>query len=640
MQAIDLASNFASLPLVLLLSVSLFAVAWLETSSTSRWRGGFPSLVWSLGVLAAFLFCHFGAGEESRVTLFDNLEGPLPVYVLLSKLPVFGAIDPAVPGLLDALPKNSLPSQLNLYAVVFRWLPPFAAFATHDAVVRLVALGGIWLLLRRHALPGGERWVAAGVSTAFALLPFLAAASLSIAGLPVLLCALLDLRRGVSSASRWTVIALFPFGSMLPLIGWVAVALVVGVACWDGLRSRRLPVRLLLAAFLLVAGYAIAEYGLLHQLFLEPGYRSQRTEFAAFLVLSRNLGGLAVSVREHFLHGFPHAASLHWPVLLGGVGAALAIGVARAAGARFSGSSGAPSGAPGVAGLASRLGRILIAIALLSIVFALDFHEPFQSRQFASPIGAFRTLRISRIAWFEPVLWYLGYAVALELLRRSLGWGRALAAVLLALQIAFVFPRDEFYAARDSLRVSFRGFYSPELFGEIEARIGGPASRHRVVSLGLPPAIATYNGFHSMDAYLGNYPLEYKRRFRRLIAAELERSALLRRFFDLWGSKCYLFAAELAEPTLDPHFPGFLKTDPIRRIRRLQLDRQALQDLRIDYLLSAVEIETPGESGLSLRGVFEREDSPWQIFLYAPDHGPVPPGGARSTSSSVTSRMR
>lgn len=42
------------------------------------------------------------------------------------------------------------------------------------------------------------------------------------------------------------------------------------------------------------------------------------------------------------------------------------------------------------------------------------------------------------------------------------------------------------------------------------------------------------HGFYTVDGYSNNYPLEYKHRFREVIAAELEKNEEVRVYFDLW----------------------------------------------------------------------------------------------------------
>ena len=53
---------------------------------------------------------------------------------------------------------------------------------------------------------------------------------------------------------------------------------------------------------------------------------------------------------------------------------------------------------------------------------------------------------------------------------------------------------------------------------EIDDAIGRDKSTYRVAHLGISPAPALMHGFYTVDGYSNNYPLEYKHRFREVIA--------------------------------------------------------------------------------------------------------------------------
>lgn len=58
---------------------------------------------------------------------------------------------------------------------------------------------------------------------------------------------------------------------------------------------------------------------------------------------------------------------------------------------------------------------------------------------------------------------------------------------------------------------------------EIDDAIGRDKSTYRVAHLGISPAPSLMHGFYTVDGYSNNYSLEYKHRFREVIAAELEK---------------------------------------------------------------------------------------------------------------------
>jgi hypothetical protein len=71
--------------------------------------------------------------------------------------------------------------------------------------------------------------------------------------------------------------------------------------------------------------------------------------------------------------------------------------------------------------------------------------------------------------------------------------------------------------------------------------VGKPIQDYRVVSIGLHPAVAQYNGLYTLDTYNNFYPLSYKHQFLNIIAPELNKNKSLKSYFDLWGGRCYIF---------------------------------------------------------------------------------------------------
>ena len=104
--------------------------------------------------------------------------------------------------------------------------------------------------------------------------------------------------------------------------------------------------------------------------------------------------------------------------------------------------------------------------------------------------------------------------------------------------------------------------------------------------------------------------LEYKHKFRKIIASELERNEWLKSYFDDWGNRCYLFFSEI---------PGYFNVEKDTSwINELQLDTDALQEMGCDYIFSALYIVNAEEIGLEWMDdiTFDTEDSYYQIFIY------------------------
>jgi hypothetical protein len=223
------------------------------------------------------------------------------------------------------------------------------------------------------------------------------------------------------------------------------------------------------------------------------------------------------------------------------------------------------------------------------------------------------------VHWLHPFLWSLAFASALTIVSRKSRLGMFAAAALMLLQVGAEHRAYENLNVRQSvtcsgnpkLRLTFAEFFSTPLFTDIRDFIGRPQSEYRVVSLGMYPAIPFYSGFYTADGYAYNYALDYKHRFRKAIASELQKDKGIRTYFDDWGSRCYVFSLELCRTYL------YTKNNPKRSVNHLDINVASLGDLGVQYILSAVKINNSASLKLKLEKTFERDDSPWRIYLYS-----------------------
>lgn len=134
---------------------------------------------------------------------------------------------------------------------------------------------------------------------------------------------------------------------------------------------------------------------------------------------------------------------------------------------------------------------------------------------------------------------------------------------------------------------------------------------YRVVSLGIHPSIAQYNGFYTLDGYFVDYPLAYKYQFRSIIEDELRKDSELQEYFDGWGSRAYIFTEQLGRDFIQRAGNQTVLSD-------LDLNLEAFNALGGAYILSAVRIDEVSNPQYQLLNTFEHPDSAWDIYLYAP----------------------
>ncbi len=380
--------------------------------------------------------CVYHNGEQSRVLVHDCLDGYVPVLSVFCRSEVFLADSRAAfEPLLGGLPRNCLPSESNLYVLPYRFMSAFGAFVFCDFVVRVVALLGMALLLRRHLIPQAPTFVLCGAALCFALLPFYPCVGLSVAGQPLLLYALLNLRNRDRACHNWLIVGLFPFLSSAVMIGFVLVALLGVAVLYEALRRRQATMNLLLGWGILTVGYALAEHRLCMQVFAASSFVSHRIEFAFHHTLS--LGAAIKSAIENFVYGDTQLESVQYPVVL--LACLLAL-LAWLASQRHAAepSAAAESSVAGAAATCHHEVLSLVVLCLSCGIMSLccGLYDWTATGQAIAITGVklLRAIQFQRIHWLHPLCWGLAFAYALALLSRKSRLGVLLAGLLIVLQ--------------------------------------------------------------------------------------------------------------------------------------------------------------------------------------------------------------
>lgn len=221
----------------------------------------------------------------------------------------------------------------------------------------------------------------------------------------------------------------------------------------------------------------------------------------------------------------------------------------------------------------------------------------------------FNMFNFSRFYWLYPLLWYLVFALSLKIIFSQVKWGKQIVVVLIFLQVSYLIFKHPVFVWRSE--PSYKQYYSQQLFTEVDQVIGRDKKDYRILNLGINPAVTIYNGFHNLDGYWRNYPLEYKHAFRKIIAGELEKNMQNRLNFDGWGHRCILFADELT-----PYRQQAYKRFGLDFINQLEINMGQFKKLGGEYIFSAVSIKNYQELDLKLLKRFDDEESAWTVYLY------------------------
>jgi hypothetical protein len=347
---------------------------------------------------------------------------------------------------------------------------------------------------------------------------------------------------------------------------------------------------------LLLGSYVVVEWQLFYGLLVAKVFVAHREEFDLARLAQPGLGRGLREAAQLFWLGHYHAS----PFFKGGIVLAVAVGLWRLAG-------------PARGQLGRQVAGLLAVIVGLCVLAGL---LPQLAALLQKRLPLLHAFSLGRFYFLLALPWVL----VLVLVLRQLPAGQ-LAYGLVALQCGLALVANPEFT--NNVRAlaghpkadapGYVAYVAPKLLGQasalIEAQTGQRPPAYRVACLGLPPAVAQHNGFYTLDSYQTLYPLAYKHAFRPLIAGELAKSPELATYFDAWGNRCYLFSAELGRNFL-------VGKQPVRTVQHWAFDAAAFRQLGGRYVLSAVRLAHPAESGLRLLGVFDDSGAYWRLHLY------------------------
>lgn len=271
------------------------------------------------------------------------------------------------------------------------------------------------------------------------------------------------------------------------------------------------------------------------------------------------------------------------------------------------------------------MGASLWMSAVFIAAFAA-FYVTETGYKLRSHLGPLESIQLDRFYWGYPTLWYLELLIclvlALDMLKKYLN-RKVHTAVMLVGTTGLLIVMSLYLIGKNEMlkvnlkqlcgkkvnNITYEQYYDHEVMDMVRDAIGKPQSEYRVGCLGMAPAVATENGFYTIDGYCTNYDLNYKYEFRRIMGNEIDKSEELHYYYDNWGSRVYLFSAELGTNW------NFGKTDEAV-IMHWDIDTSVLKELNCEYILSAVEVLNAEEIGLTLQGCYETPDSYRVIRIY------------------------
>lgn len=538
-------------------------------------------------------------GKGSVIGITDQLDDEIINYVITAKHLFDGKA--IYPEMMCGLNRESMIPASAVCVLLYVVFSPFYAFLINQYLILLTAFIGMYLLCNSILQ---NRFVSFCTAVIFSYLPFFSVYGLSIAGVPVLLYALLKLYGNHNKALYYAIVMTYCFSSAFHLTGYAIVGCTLCISLIGFLKGDKRKY-FAWASLLLLTGYLIQDYQLIVQIMgIGASEASHREEFVITGM------GFWEGFCCVFINGFDHGISYHKFVILPALLVSF-YGMVRYQKITRKGQK-----------EIKLIWGLLSVAVLIAVSFSL-FHCHAIAGFRNGTGGIIKYFQIDRFYWFYPTIWYLMLgcicSFVCDQMQRKFA-AKAIYMILLAVTGFYVLWNSNFKKnfrqlvnSEDSNQITWNDFYSENLFQEVAGYIkeqsGMEQEEYRVGSIGIHPAAAVMNGFYTIDGYSNNYSLDYKHEFREIIAYELSQNEYNTVYFDHWGSRCYLFVS-------DYNGCPILRKEKQAVVSGLQLNTEKMKEMGCCFLISAAKIIEPEQTGFVLCRLFERDDSYYRIYLY------------------------
>jgi len=577
-----------------------------------------------ISVLVVYLIPRMILGQDSYVTINDNLDSEIIWRLILKESGLGFAFKGEIAQVMNGLPRQFMISGYNIVFWLFLIFKPFTAYVINEIIVHLIAYISMYILLKNHCiLKKEDEFIVMGVSICFSFLPFLSIYGISIAAQPLVYHIFLNFTKRIGKIHEYMILLIYSLYSSLVLSGFFLIVLLIIFFLFLIIKERRINKSFLAGILLISISYLIIEYNLLNLLIINKDLVSHRIERNIHFVETGSNECYSLKyafnfILKQFIWGHRYSPSLHFFILIIVFWSLiLSVGYIKKS-IRFTKYAFAQI-------------IIIVTIFLISVFWGIYYWKGLIPLKKAIPLLA--QLNLQRFHWLQPTLWYILFGLSLFVInykRKS----KIVSKILISLVLIYILNnglKEGFYnelkvnyqillnLVDNEKIITYREFVAENQFKEIAEFIGKPQTEYRVGSIGIHPSIAQFNNFYTIDGYQNNYPLQYKHKFRKIIAKELKKTKRWQKAFDYWGNRCYLISSEV-ECEYSSFFKRFIDFERTKeqdlKIRNLELNTEELLEFGCKYIISTYKIINAKDSALNLVSIFEDDESAWKIYLY------------------------
>lgn len=572
-----------------------------------------------VGFLAVSLIAlpYFVLGEGSYVQLHDQMDGEILNYIYQAKYFLKGD---TVPEFMNGMDKSAMLPPAPFGVLFYLVLAPQYAFAAMQWFVLIVGFFSMYKLCQKL---GMHLEVCVAAAVLFCFLPFYPTYGLASLGQPMLVLAAMFLLEEECSVAKKIMacgmIALYAGFSSLALLGFVWIVAGGVITLWQ-LYKRQIKKALWidLGTSILSLVYILTNLDLFKSVLGMSEFVSHRQE-----MVINPTPDLLERAKSLLFVGGSYSNVYSTAILLAAVVTLVTVKCMQTQDSshiRLSRASNEKILA-GCKHILSAMGLLIIGI-----IWAVMWNSQ-AVLSVRNTIGGMLThFQADRVYWIFPFMWVMILAFVLDIWMEcvytsSKTWLRAVCGIA-CLGLCFVQGAQEFrdgtlnknmrlLFVNNYQQITWESFYMEDVFDEMKGYMEEDTASYSVVSLGLYPSIALYNGFTCADGYSNNYDLAHKHAFMKTMEAEMAKNPEAEALIKTWGNRLYLVSGEYGLSPLISKDSALIYTD-------MSLDIEAMKALNIRYLLSAGSISNASELGMKLvrEEPFASDSSYYEIWLY------------------------
>jgi hypothetical protein len=219
-------------------------------------------------LLLIYFFPFLYYGENSAITIHDNMDSNIVwIKILIDNQMLLSSPEKITFQVLNGLNRAFLYPNIDFCMVLFKIFGIYWGYIFNKMFMSALGFFGMFFLLKNYFIDNGDSLFPTFITSLFfSFLPFWSF-SASIAGLPIFLYAILNIRSYKNSKFDWIIVALYPFFSSLILVGIFILIVVILIITYDYLITKKISWNLLVAVLVCCVSYVISHFYLFYSFY-------------------------------------------------------------------------------------------------------------------------------------------------------------------------------------------------------------------------------------------------------------------------------------------------------------------------------------------------------------------------------------